>query len=42
LPPETKHVLIEGLNKEMGDRTMADLNRWRDEKLIKMLKILYE
>ena len=42
LPPETKNVLIEGLNKEMGDRSTADLNRWRDEKLIKMLEILYD
>ena len=42
LPPETKNVLIDGLEKEMGDRTISDMNRWRDEKLIKMLKILYE
>jgi len=42
LPPETKDVLIEGLKKEMGDRSLAGINRWRDEKLIKMLKILYD
>jgi len=41
LPPETKSVLIEGLKKEMGDRSLADINRWRDEKLIKVLKVLY-
>ncbi len=42
LPPETKRVLIEGLKKEMGDRSLVEINRWRDEKLIKMLKILYD
>jgi 3-hydroxyacyl-CoA dehydrogenase len=42
LPPETKDVLIEGLKKEMGDRSLAEINRRRDEKLIKMLKILYD
>jgi len=41
LPTETKSVLIEGLKKEMGDRSLADVTRRRDEKLIKMLKILY-
>ena len=42
LPPETKTLLVDGLKAEMGDRTLSDLNRARDEKLIKMLKILYE
>ncbi len=42
LPPETKPLLIDGLKAEMGDRTLSDMNRLRDERLIKMLKILYE
>ena len=42
LPPETKTLLVDGLKAEMGNRTLSDLNRARDEKLIKMLKILYE
>ena len=42
LPPETKAVLVDGLKAEMGDRSLSDMNRLRDEKLIKMLKILYE
>jgi len=42
LPPQTKALLIDGLKAEMGDRSLSDMNRLRDEKLIKMLKILYE
>ena len=42
LPPEAKTMLVDGLKEELGDRTISDMNRWRDEKLIKVLKILYE
>ena len=42
LPPEAKAMLIDGLKEEMGDRTLSDVNRWRDEKLIQLLKVLYE
>jgi len=42
LPTETKSVLIEGLKKEMGDRSLADVTRWRDEKLTKILEVLYD
>jgi len=42
LPGEAKPMLVDGLKEEMGDRTIADVNRQRDEKLIEMLKILYE
>jgi 3-hydroxyacyl-CoA dehydrogenase len=42
LPPEAKTMLVDGLKAEMGDRTLSDINHWRDEKLIQLLKILYE
>lgn len=42
LPPEAKTLLVDGLKEELGDRTISDMNRLRDEKLIKMLKILYQ
>jgi 3-hydroxypropionate dehydrogenase (NADP+) len=42
LPPETKEVLTEGLKKEIGDRSPAELSRWRDEKLSGLLKLIYE
>ena len=41
LPPEAKGLLVDGLKAEMGDRTISDLNRWRDEKFIQLLKVLY-
>jgi 3-hydroxyacyl-CoA dehydrogenase len=41
LPPEAKTMLVAGLQEELGDRTISDMNRLRDEKLIKMLKILH-
>lgn len=42
LPPEAKPLLIEGLKAEMGDRSLADMNHLRDQKLSRILKILYE
>jgi carnitine 3-dehydrogenase len=42
LPPEAKALLVDGVKEEMGDRTLSDMNRWRDEKFIQLLKILYE
>ncbi|MCP4625273.1 MAG: hypothetical protein GY850_17390 [bacterium] len=41
LPPEAKNMLVDGLKEELGERTLSDMNRLRDEKLIKMLKIIY-
>jgi carnitine 3-dehydrogenase len=42
LPSEAKALLVDGVKEEMGDRTLSDMNRWRDEKFIKLLKVLYE
>jgi carnitine 3-dehydrogenase len=42
LPPEAKALLVDGVKEEMGDRTLSDMNRWRDEKVIQLLKVLYE
>jgi 3-hydroxyacyl-CoA dehydrogenase len=42
LPPEAKGLLVDGLKAEMGDRTLSEVNQWRDEKLVQMLKVLYE
>jgi len=42
LPPEAKPMLVNGVKAEMGDWSLSDMNRRRDEKLIKMLEILYD
>jgi len=41
LPAETKDVVVEGIKKEMGERTFSEIVKWRDDKLVKLLKILY-
>ncbi len=38
LPPESKSALIEGLKNEMGDRSLADIFRWRDQKPAGLIK----
>jgi carnitine 3-dehydrogenase len=42
LPAEAKDVLIKGLAEETGGRNLQELNQWRDAKLIKLLKTIYE
>jgi len=37
-----KGKLIEGVKEEMGARTLDDLVKWRDDKLVELLKIIYE
>ena len=36
-----KTKLIDGVESEVGGREMDDLVRWRDDKLIKLLKVIY-
>ena len=40
-PPETKQALAEGVEEEMKGRSLAELTRWRDEKLVGILKVIY-
>jgi hypothetical protein len=42
LPPEVKDVLVNGIKDEMGDKSLAEMAQWRDEKLIKLLKVIQE
>lgn len=37
----TKSKLVEGVRQELGGRSQAELIRWRDDKLAKLLKIIY-
>lgn len=41
LPPQTKAVLREGLEEEIGTRTFEELVQWRNEKLVALLKEIY-
>jgi len=42
LTPEVQKAIIEGVDEEAAGRSMADLQRWRDRKLIEILKVAGE
>jgi len=42
LTPQTQKTIIEGVADEAAGRSMADLQRWRDRKLIEILKVAGE
>ena len=42
LPSETKGVLAEGVKQEMGERSFKEIEQWRNEKLVKLLKVIYQ
>lgn len=42
LPEKTGETLAAGLQEDIGDRPLGDLARWRDEKIVQVLKILRE
>ena len=37
--PEVQKKIIDGVAEEAGSRTIADLQRWRDRKLIEILRV---
>jgi hypothetical protein len=39
LTPEVQKAIINGVTEEAAGRSMADLQRWRDRKLIEILKV---
>jgi 3-hydroxyacyl-CoA dehydrogenase len=39
LTPDVQKTIIDGVEAEAGSRTIADLQRWRDRKLIEILKV---
>ena len=39
LTPKTQQAIIDGVTEEAAGRSMADLQRWRDRKLIEILRI---
>jgi 3-hydroxyacyl-CoA dehydrogenase len=39
LTPEVQKAIIKGVTEEAAGRSMADLQRWRDRKLIEILKV---
>lgn len=39
LTPEVKKAIVDGVAEEAGSRSIADLQKWRDRKLIEILKV---
>jgi len=42
LPPETTGALVAGVSEEAAGRTAEEIARWRDEKVVELLKVIYE
>jgi hypothetical protein len=41
LPQATAAALVAGVAAEAGDRTLAEIARWRDAKLVQLLRAIY-
>ncbi|MHC4402236.1 MAG: 3-hydroxyacyl-CoA dehydrogenase NAD-binding domain-containing protein [Planctomycetota bacterium] len=41
LPAETADALVSGVREETGDRPLQEIGRWRDEKVVQLLKAIY-
>jgi carnitine 3-dehydrogenase len=41
LPAETTDALVSGLQEEAGDTTVQEIARWRDEKIVRLLRTIY-
>ena len=42
LPAETTDALVSGVQEEAGDTPLQEIARWRDEKIVQVLKAIYE
>jgi len=42
LPAETTDALVSGVREEAGDTPAAELARWRDEKIVQLLKAIHD
>ncbi|MBW2004441.1 MAG: 3-hydroxyacyl-CoA dehydrogenase family protein [Deltaproteobacteria bacterium] len=41
-PPEAKSILAEGVKEELRGKSLTEVTQWRDDKLIKLLKLIQE
>jgi 3-hydroxyacyl-CoA dehydrogenase len=41
IPEETKDMLVQGVKKSMGNKTLAEVARWRDRKIVELIKTIY-
>lgn len=41
ISPEWRERLVTGVQESMGERNVAEISRWRDEKIVGLLKVIY-
>ena len=41
LPPEAKNILVGGVKEELRGKSLTEVTQWRDEKLIRLWKVIY-
>jgi len=41
IPEAAKEQIVQGVVEEQGERTLAEMSQWRDEKLVKLVKAIY-
>lgn len=41
ISPKSRERLVDGVRKSMGERDAAEIARWRDEKIVGLLKVIY-
>ncbi|MCK9364788.1 MAG: 3-hydroxyacyl-CoA dehydrogenase NAD-binding domain-containing protein [Syntrophales bacterium] len=41
ISPESRERLVDGVQESMGERNAAEISRWRDEKIVGLLKVIY-
>jgi carnitine 3-dehydrogenase len=41
ISPESRELLMEGVRESMGKKDAAEIARWRDEKIVGLLKVIY-
>ncbi len=39
---ESRELLVKGVEKSMGGKNLGELARWRDEKIVELLKVIYD
>ena len=42
IPEDAKEAIISGVKDSLSGRSLSELTQWRDEKLVKLLKIIYD
>ena len=41
IPDDAKEAIVSGVKDSLGGQSLSDLTQWRDEKLVKLLKVIY-